>query len=72
MYVIDVLAVFDVLEQRVGLAPGHNVHGIPADVRHLERRIGQVVRQRADLAGNQAEAAVLAVLAAFFKQQLHA
>ena len=62
----------DILEQRVGLAPGHNVQGVPADVGHLECRVAQVIRQRADRAGDKPKAAVCAVLIAFFKQELHA
>ena len=35
VHVVDVLAVFHVLEQRVVLASGHDVQRVPADVRHF-------------------------------------
>ena len=68
MDVIDVFALTDVLEQRVVL---YNVQGVPADLRHLQALVRKVGLQRADLALHKAEAFVLTVLVALFKQQLH-
>ena len=69
MDVIDVFSLTDVLEQRVVL---YNVQGVPADLRHLQALVRKVGLQRADFALHKAEAFVLTVLVALFKQQLHA
>ena len=68
MDVIDIFALTDVSEKRV--IP-YDVQGVPADLRYLEGFVFQVRLQRADLAFDKAQALMLAVLIAFFKEQLH-
>ena len=68
MDVVEILAVPDVLEQRV--VP-QDVDGVPADLRHFQALVAEVGSQRADLPRHEAKAVVLAVLVALFKQQLH-
>ena len=66
--VVEILAVPDVLEQRV--VP-QDVDGVPADLRHFQALVAEVGSQRAYLPRHEAKAVVLAVLVALFKQQLH-
>src|SRR5699024_4261732 len=66
--VIDMLPLPDVAEQRV--VP-EDVEGVPADLGHFERRVGQVGGQGAYLPRHQAEAGVLPVFKAAVEQQLH-
>ena len=63
--VIDILTLTDVSEERV--IP-YDVQSIPADLRHLEGFVFQVRLQRADLAFDKAQACMLTVLIAFFKE----
>ena len=65
MDVIDILTLTDVSEERV--IP-YDVQSIPADLRHLEGFVFQVRLQRADLAFDKAQACMLTVLIAFFKE----
>ena len=69
MDIIYILALADILEQRVVL---DDVQCVPADLRHLQALVRQVRLQRAHLALDKSQARVFAVLIAFFKQQLHA
>ena len=62
MYVVNVLAVFDVLKKRVVFPTGYDVQRVPADVRYFQIGVGQIVCQGADCAGDKAEARVLATL----------
>ena len=68
MDVVHILALADVAEERVVL---YDVQGVPAHLRHLQPFVRKVGPQRADLALDKAQPGVLAVLVAFFKQQLH-
>ena len=68
MDVVHILALADVAEQGVVL---YDVQGIPAHLRYFQTFVREVGPQRADLAFDKAQPGVLAVLVAFFKQQLH-
>ena len=64
---VDAVALFDIFEQ---LAVFFEKQGVPADVGYLQIGIDDL-RYRSDLAADQSEPLVLAVLAAFVKKELH-
>ena len=71
MYVINVLAVFDVLKKRVVFPTRYDVQRVPADVWYFQIGVGQIVCQGADCAGDKAEARVLMLSANNIKLPAH-